>query len=168
MSTVNVVGVVRQLPSQSRLAAARRCRCRHPRWPSRHSCRRCCRYTRRCCPGHGLEAEGVLDQEGLVSVGEDLDVELPAEVTVGGGLREEHLLIGTRDAVGAAGQNVPSPTNGRADVHVAAGAKPDFPGGDVGVDEKEMSVSPAPRSGCWSIPIVTQLSYRTFSSPGMV
>ena len=86
--------------------------------------------------GHGLEAEGVLDQEGLVSVGEDLDVELPAEVTIGGGLREEHLLIGTGDAVGAAGQNVPSPADGRADVHVAAGAEPDFPGSDVGVDKQ--------------------------------
>ena len=62
--------------------------------------------------GAGRKRERVLDQLGLVTVGENLDEELPAEVAVRGGLGKEDFLVVSGNAVGAARQDVPTATDG--------------------------------------------------------
>ena len=68
--------------------------------------------TPRAAARHGLEAKGALDQLGLVTVGENLDVKLSAKVAIRGGLGDEHLLVTAGQSVGTAGQDVPSTSNG--------------------------------------------------------
>ena len=82
-----------------------------------------------------LEAVDRFNQLALVSVREHLDVQLATDLPIRGQLGKQDFLVRTRDAVGAARQDVPSATNGRADVHIAACAEAHLPGSDVRIHE---------------------------------
>ena len=81
------------------------------------------------------EAERRFDQLGLVTLRENLDEELTAHFTGCRQLGEQDLLVVAGDAVGAAGQDVPSPSNRRADVDVAAGSETELPRIHIRIDE---------------------------------